>query len=82
MTQSIKTKLPKYFLQGHKHKAKEMMSLIISEKITPGQFHPMYRELTGDGSVADTHISKEVEDQMRIILSVYDLAVLLIIPVD
>ena len=45
--QSIKSKLPKYFSRGYKRKAKEMMSLIISEKITPGQFCSMWRELAG-----------------------------------
>ena len=31
VVQSIKFKLPKYFSRGHKHKAKKMMSLVMSE---------------------------------------------------
>ena len=42
------------------------------DKISPGQFRTIYKELTGDCSVSDNKISKAMDERMHLILSVSD----------
>ena len=48
------------------------MELIVEDKISPTQYRAIYRELTGDESVSDNQISKEIDERYRLILKVAD----------
>lgn len=45
-------------------------------KISSSQFRSIYRRLTGDDSVTDTQLSKEIDQHMKVILKECDPAVL------
>lgn len=45
-------------------------------KISSSQFRSIYRRLTGDDSVTDTQLSKEIDEHMKVILKECDPAVL------
>ena len=42
------------------------------DKISPGQFRTIYKELTGDCSVSDNKVSEDTDERMQLILSVSD----------
>ena len=46
------------------------------DKISPGQFRTIFKELTGDCSVSDNKVSKDMDERMQLILSVSDNSVL------
>ena len=56
------------FLEDISTKLRKWCLWLCQNKITSGQFHSMCRDMTGDDSVADNSISKEVDDWVRIIL--------------
>ena len=48
----------------------------MQDKISPGHFRTIYKELTGDCSASDNKISKDMEEKMQLILSVSDDSIL------
>ena len=66
--EEIKQSLPKFFFRAHKKKMKELTNLIMLEKISPTQFHMLYRELTGDCSVSDNSQSKQCDERWQTII--------------
>ena len=46
------------------------MKLIMEDKISPAQYRAIYCELTGDESVSDNQISKEIDERYKLILEV------------
>ena len=62
--------LPKYFSRSHKRRAREAMELIMEDKISPAQYHAIYRELIGDESVSDNQISKKINERYKLVLKV------------
>ena len=67
---SIVECLPKYFSRSHKRRARETMELIMEDKISPAQYCAIYCELTGNESVSDNQISKEIDERYKLILKV------------
>ena len=48
----------------------------MQDKISTAQFRALYRELTGDESVADNAVSKSVDERMRLILKNADASII------
>ena len=75
-TESVKTInstvecLPKYFSRSHKRRAREAMELIMEDKISQAQYCTIYCELTGDESVSDNQISKNIDERYKLVLKV------------
>ena len=44
----------------------------MQDKISPGHFRTIYKELTGDCSASDNKIPKDMEEKMQLILSISD----------
>ena len=68
--------LPKYFSRSHKQRVKVLTNLIMQDKISTAQFRALYRELTGDESVADNAVSKSVDERTRLILKNADASII------
>ena len=68
----IKKDLLKYASHCHKKQSQKLLSSKMHDKISPGQFRTIYKELTGDYSVSDNRISKAMDERMHLILSVSD----------
>ena len=65
-------RLLKYFSRSHKRRATEATELIMEDKISPAQYRAIYHKLTGDESVSDNQISKEIDERYKLILKVAD----------
>ena len=63
-------RLLKHFSHSHKRTARETMELIMEDKISPAQYCAVYCELTGNESVSDNQISKEIDERYKLILKV------------
>ena len=63
-------RLLKHFSHSHKRTARETMELIMEDKISPAQYCAIYCELTGNESVSDNQISKEIDERYKLILKV------------
>ena len=76
--EQIKKDLPKYASCCHKKQSQKLLSLIMHDKISPGQFRTIhiYKELTGDCSVSDNKVSKDLGETIQLILSVSDDSIL------
>ena len=49
-----------------------MLLLMVTVKISPGQFRAIYDKLTGDKSVSSAEKSKEMYEQMKLISKTAD----------
>ena len=63
--------LPNYNSRAQK-KAQQILSLIMTDKITSSQSRIIYQELTGDKSAADKKLCKEADELMQLILKTTD----------
>ena len=68
--------LPKYASRCHKKQSQKLLSLTMHEKVSPEQFRTIYKEFTGDCSVSNNKISKNMDKRIQLIFSISDNSVL------
>ena len=56
---SINTSLSRFASSAHKTKIRELLNLVMLDKISPGQFRVIYQKLTDDRSIFDNQKSKQ-----------------------
>ena len=65
---SICIQLPKYHSRGCKARFRKLTENLLFDRISPAEFRAHYRELTGDESVSEDSVSKEVDNRIQCIM--------------
>ena len=65
---SICIQLPRYHSRGCKARFRKLTENLLFDRISPAEFRALYRELTGDESVSEDSVSKEVDNRIQCIM--------------
>ena len=68
LIENLVRSLRKYFSRGSKQRMKTLTENLMLENISCAEFRVIYAELTGDQSVCETKITKEVDEPLKTIM--------------